>query len=66
MGGFTLRYPSLLKVMLENDSIQVRRGSTAAYRGEVTLRASERGPGMFIQKGLEQRGPQPWFGDRRR
>jgi uncharacterized protein (AIM24 family) len=56
MGGFTLRYPSLLKVRLENDSIQARRGSTAACRGGVRFEHQSVGLGCFFKKDLSSEG----------
>ena len=34
-GRFTLQNSSLLKVRLENDSIQAKLGSMVAYQGEI-------------------------------
>ncbi len=51
-GRFTLQNTSLLKVRLENDSIQAKLGSMVAYQGDVRFEYQSGGLGRFFKKAL--------------
>ncbi len=55
-GRFTLQNSSLLKVRLENDSIQAKLGSMVAYQGEVRFDYQSGGLGRFFKKALTGEG----------
>jgi uncharacterized protein (AIM24 family) len=51
-GRFTLQNSSLLKVRLENDSIQAKLGSMVAYQGGLRFEYQSGGLGRFFKKAL--------------
>ena len=53
---FTLQNSSLLKVRLDNDSIQAKLGSMVAYQGEVRFEHQGGGLGRFFKKALTGEG----------
>jgi uncharacterized protein (AIM24 family) len=55
-GRFTLQNSSLLKVSLDNDSIQAKLGSMVAYQGEVRFEHQGGGLGRFFKKALTGEG----------
>jgi uncharacterized protein (AIM24 family) len=55
-GRFTLQNPSLLKVRLENDSIQAKLGSMVAYQGGIRFDYQSGGLGRFFKKALSGEG----------
>ena len=55
-GRFTLQNSSLLKVRLDNDSIQAKLGSMVAYQGEVRFEHQGGGLGRFFKKALTGEG----------
>lgn len=55
-GRFTLQNSSLLKVRLDNDSIQAKLGSMVAYQGEVRFEHHGGGLGRFFKKALTGEG----------
>jgi uncharacterized protein (AIM24 family) len=55
-GRFTLQNTSLLKVRLENDSIQAKLGSMVAYQGDVRFKHQSGGLGRFFKKALTGEG----------
>ena len=55
-GRFTLQNSSLLKVRLDNDSIQAKLGSMVAYQGEVRFEHQGGGLGRFFKKTLTGEG----------
>jgi uncharacterized protein (AIM24 family) len=55
-GRFTLQNTSLLKVRLENDSIQAKLGSMVAYQGDVRFEHQSGGLGRFFKKALTGEG----------
>jgi uncharacterized protein (AIM24 family) len=55
-GRFTLQNSSLLKVRLENDSIQAKLGSMVAYQGGVRFEHQGGGLGRFFKKALTGEG----------
>ncbi len=55
-GRFTLQNSSLLKVRLENDSIQAKLGSMVAYQGGVRFDYQSGGLGRFFKKALTGEG----------
>ncbi len=55
-GRFTLQNTSLLKVRLENDSIQAKLGSMVAYQGEVRFEHQGGGLGRFFKKAITGEG----------
>ena len=55
-GRFTLQNSSLLKVRLENDSIQAKLGSMVAYQGAVRFEYQSGGLGRFFKKALTSEG----------
>ncbi|MDQ3965207.1 MAG: AIM24 family protein [Actinomycetota bacterium] len=55
-GRFTLQNTSLLKVRLENDSIQAKLGSMVAYQGDVRFEYQSGGLGRFFKKALTGEG----------
>src|ERR687895_1591067 len=55
-GRFTLQNSSLLKVRLENDSLQAKLGSMVAYQGEVRFDYQSGGLGRFFKKALTGEG----------
>ena len=55
-GRFTLQNSSLLKVRLDNDSIQAQLGSMVAYQGDVRFEHQGGGLGRFFKKALTGEG----------
>ncbi|MCA1739038.1 MAG: AIM24 family protein [Actinobacteria bacterium] len=55
-GRFTLQNSSLLKVRLDNDSIQAKLGSMVAYQGDVRFEHQGGGLGRFFKKALTGEG----------
>jgi uncharacterized protein (AIM24 family) len=55
-GRFTLQNSSLLKVRLENDSIQAKLGAMAAYQGTVRFEHQGGGLGRFFKKAVTGEG----------
>ncbi len=55
-GRFTLQNSSLLKVRLDNDSIQAKLGSMVAYQGDVRFDYQSGGLGRFFKKALTGEG----------
>jgi uncharacterized protein (AIM24 family) len=55
-GRFTLQNSSLLKVRLDNDSIQAKLGSMVAYQGEVRFEHQGGELGRFFKKALTGEG----------
>ena len=55
-GRLTLQNSSLLKVRLDNDSIQAKLGSMVAYQGEVRFEHQGGGLGRFFKKALTGEG----------
>ncbi len=55
-GRFTLQNSSLLKLRLDNDSIQAKLGSMVAYQGEVRFEHQGGGLGRFFKKALTGEG----------
>ena len=55
-GRFTLQNSSLLKVRLENDSIQAKLGSMVAYQGDVRFEYQSGGLGRFFKKAVTGEG----------
>ena len=55
-GRFTPQNSSLLKVKLENDSIQAKLGSMVAYQGEIRFEYQSGGLGRFFKKALTAEG----------
>jgi uncharacterized protein (AIM24 family) len=55
-GRFTLQNSSLLKVRLDNDSIQAKLGSMVAYQDEVRFEHQGGGLGRFFKKALTGEG----------
>src|SRR5918912_1413074 len=55
-GRFTLQNASLLKVRLEDDSIQAKLGSMVAYQGGVRFEYQGGGLGRFFKKALTGEG----------
>ena len=55
-GRFTLQNTSLLKVRLENDSIQAKLGSMVAYQGDLRFEYQSGGLGRFFKKALTGEG----------
>ena len=55
-GRFTLQNTSLLKVRLENDSIQAKLGSMVAYQGDIRFEHKGGGLGRFFKKALTGEG----------
>jgi uncharacterized protein (AIM24 family) len=55
-GRFTLQNSSLLKVRLDNNSIQAKLGSMVAYQGEVRFEHQGGGLGRFFKKALTGEG----------
>jgi uncharacterized protein (AIM24 family) len=55
-GRFTLQNSSLLKVRLENDSIQAKLGSMVAYQGGIRFEYQSGGLGRFFKKALTGEG----------
>ncbi len=55
-GRFTLQNTSLLKVRLENDSIQAKLGSMVAHQGDVRFEYQSGGLGRFFKKALTGEG----------
>ena len=55
-GRFTLQNSSLLKVRLDNHSIQAKLGSMVAYQGEVRFEHQGGGLGRFFKKALTGEG----------
>ena len=55
-GRFTLQNSSLLKVRLENDSIQAKLSSMVAYQGEIRFEYQSGGLGRFFKKALTSEG----------
>jgi uncharacterized protein (AIM24 family) len=55
-GRFTLQNSSLLKVRLDNDAIQTKLGSMAAYQGGVRFEHQGGGLGRFFKKALSGEG----------
>jgi uncharacterized protein (AIM24 family) len=55
-GRFTLQNSSLLKVRLDNDSIQAKLGSMVAYQGDVRFDYQRGGLGSFFKKALTGEG----------
>ena len=49
-GRFTLQNSSLLKVRLENSSIQAKRGSMGAYQGDVRFEYQSGGMGASSRR----------------
>ena len=56
VGRFTLQNSSLLKVRLDNDSIQAKLGSMVAYQGDVRFEYQSGGLGRFFKKALTGEG----------
>ena len=55
-GRFTLQNSSLLKVRLQDDSIQAKLGSMVAYQGEIRFEYQGGGLGRFFKKALTGEG----------
>ena len=55
-GRFTLQNSSLLKVRLDNDTIQAKLGSMVAYQGDVRFDYQSGGLGRFFKKALTGEG----------
>jgi uncharacterized protein (AIM24 family) len=55
-GRFTLQNSSLLKVRLENDSIQAKLGSMVAYQGDVRFEYQGGGLGRLFKRALTGEG----------
>ncbi len=55
-GRFTLQNSSLLKVRLENDSIQAKLGSMVAYQGDVRFDYQSGGLGRLFKKAVTGEG----------
>ena len=55
-GRFTMQNSSLLKVRLDNNSIQAKLGSMVAYQGEVRFEHQGGGLGRFFKKALTGEG----------
>jgi uncharacterized protein (AIM24 family) len=55
-GRFTLQNSSLLKVRIENDSIQAKLGAMAAYQGTVRFEHQGGGLGRFFKKAVTGEG----------
>jgi uncharacterized protein (AIM24 family) len=55
-GRFTLQNSSLLKVRMENDSIQAKLGAMAAYQGTVRFEHQGGGLGRFFKKAVTGEG----------
>lgn len=55
-GRFTLQNSSLLKVRLQNDSIQAKLGSMVAYQGNISFDYQGGGLGRFFKKALTGEG----------
>ena len=55
-GRFTLQNSSLLKVRLDNDTIQAKLGSMVAYQGDVRFDYQSGGLGRFFKKSLTGEG----------
>jgi uncharacterized protein (AIM24 family) len=55
-GRFTLQNSSLLKVRLQNDTIQAKLGSMVAYQGEIRFEYQSGGLGRFFKKALTGEG----------
>jgi uncharacterized protein (AIM24 family) len=55
-GRFTLQNSSLLKVRLDNDSIQAKLSSMVAYQGDVRFEHQGGGLGRFSKKALTGEG----------
>lgn len=55
-GRFTLQNSSLLKVRLDNDSIQAKLGSMVAYQGDMRFEHKGGGLGRFFKKSLTGEG----------
>ena len=57
-GRFTLQNSSLLKVRLENDTVQAKLGSMVAYQGGVRFEQKSGGLGRFFKKAVTGEGVQ--------
>ncbi len=57
-GRFTLQNSSLLKVRLENDTVQAKLGSMVAYQGGVRFEQKSGGLGRFFKKAMTGEGVQ--------
>ena len=57
-GRFTLQNSSLLKVRLENDTVQAKLGSMVAYQGAVRFEQKSGGLGRFFKKAVTGEGVQ--------
>ncbi len=55
-GRFTLQNSSLLKVRLENDTVQAKLGSMVAYQGGVRFEHQSGGLGRFFKKAVTGEG----------